>query len=207
MWTSPKRLRLGILTRTNKILIPRHERLKSTAYVALRAASHLPQHLRVFYPALFPLRSAWSCRRSTMSLIIAIFALVFLTELISWVGQSVLLEFVRGTCPSCWCRVWPTPPRSWRQPQAYALYLRIFHSAKVSQQKKLKSDILVTKKELLQTSAQDHFAKWAKLRRSVDKGLGELEKLSRSFSSCYYFGLLNIILEIYRASFRARIWE
>jgi hypothetical protein len=30
----------------------------------------------------------------------------------------------------------------------------------------------------MKTSAQDQFAKWAKLRRSVDKGLGDLEKLS-----------------------------
>lgn len=36
----------------------------------------------------------------------------------------------------------------------------------------------MAKKELLQTSAQDQFAKWAKLRRSVDKGLADLEKLS-----------------------------
>jgi hypothetical protein len=31
-----------------------------------------------------------------MSLIFTIFALVFLTELISWIGKSVLLEFVRS---------------------------------------------------------------------------------------------------------------
>ena len=30
-----------------------------------------------------------------MSLIVAIFSLVFLTELVSWIGKSVLLEFVR----------------------------------------------------------------------------------------------------------------
>lgn len=47
-----------------------------------------------------------------------------------------------------------------------------------ARQRQLKAELLITKKELLQTSAQDHFAKWAKLRRSVDKGLAELEKLS-----------------------------
>ena len=62
--------------------------------------------------------------------------------------------------------------------QFYAIYLRIFYSSAVAQQKKLKADILLNKKELLQTSAQDQFAKWAKLRRSVDKGLADLEKLS-----------------------------
>jgi hypothetical protein len=35
-----------------------------------------------------------------------------------------------------------------------------------------------TKTELLKTSAQDQFARWAKLRRSVDRGLADLEKLS-----------------------------
>lgn len=45
-------------------------------------------------------------------------------------------------------------------------------------QRALKSEILSTKSELLKTSAQDQFAKWAKLRRSVDKGLADLEKLS-----------------------------
>ena len=62
--------------------------------------------------------------------------------------------------------------------QFYALYLRLFYSATVTKQRTLKSEILLNKKELLQTSAQDQFAKWAKLRRSVDKGLADLEKLS-----------------------------
>jgi tail-anchored protein insertion receptor len=44
--------------------------------------------------------------------------------------------------------------------------------------RKLKTDLLNTKTELLKTSAQDQFARWAKLRRSVDKGLADLEKLS-----------------------------
>ena len=56
--------------------------------------------------------------------------------------------------------------------------MQLFYSEKVSQQKKLKTEILANKKDLLQTSAQDQFAKWAKLRRSVDKGLADLEKLS-----------------------------
>ena len=51
-------------------------------------------------------------------------------------------------------------------------------------QRTLKSEILSTKSELLKTSAQDQFAKWAKLRRSVDKGLADLEKLSEFFFAC-----------------------
>ena len=67
--------------------------------------------------------------------------------------------------------------------QFYSLYLRIFYSSAVARQKQLKSEILLNKKELLQTSAQDQFAKWAKLRRSVDKGLADLEKLSEFSAS------------------------
>lgn len=57
-------------------------------------------------------------------------------------------------------------------------------SVQYARQRALKAELLTTKKELMQTSAQDQFAKWAKLRRSVDKGLVELEKLSESLSSC-----------------------
>lgn len=94
-----------------------------------------------------------------MDLIGTIFALVFLTELISWIGKSVLQDF------------------------AYAIYLRIFYRAKVAKQRELKSEILKNKTLLLQTSAQDQFAKWAKLRRTVDKGLSDLEKLNGELSS------------------------
>lgn len=69
----------------------------------------------------------------------------------------------------------PCPPL-----QVFALYLSIFYTSTAARQRKLKSEILLNKKELLQTSAQDQFAKWAKLRRSVDKGLADLEKLSKS---------------------------
>ncbi|KAJ7272086.1 CHD5-like protein-domain-containing protein [Mycena haematopus] len=94
-----------------------------------------------------------------MALLFTIFILVFLTELIAWIGQSVLLEVV------------------------YALYLRVFRSATAIRQRKLKSDLLTLKAELLRTSAQDQFAKWAKLRRNVDKGLAELEKLNGEISA------------------------
>jgi len=94
-----------------------------------------------------------------MSLILTIFGLVFITELISWVGRSVLLEL------------------------AWTFYSRVFASASYTRQRQLKAELLTAKKELMQTSAQDQFAKWAKLRRSVDKGLAELEKLNGELSS------------------------
>jgi len=89
-----------------------------------------------------------------MDLLFTIFLLVFVTQLISWIGQSFLHD------------------------SACALYLRLFHSSKVSKQRDLKASILVSKQELMQTSSQDQFAKWAKLRRKVDKGLADLEKLN-----------------------------
>jgi len=94
-----------------------------------------------------------------MSLIISIFALVFITELVSWIGKSVLLHF------------------------AWTAYKRVFNRSATTRQQELKSEILTKKAELLQTSAQDQFAKWAKLRRSVDKGLADLEKLNSELSA------------------------
>ncbi|KAJ3749493.1 WRB/Get1 family [Lentinula detonsa] len=94
-----------------------------------------------------------------MSLIVAIFCLVLLAEVISWIGKSVLIGWF------------------------YILYLRLFYPTLAEKQKKLKTDILNTKAELLKTSAQDQFAKWAKLRRSVDKGLADLEKLNSEMNS------------------------
>jgi len=94
-----------------------------------------------------------------MSLAVSLFLLVFVTELIAWIGKSVLLDL------------------------CYGVYGRVFNSKKVADQRKLKSDILAAKAELLQTSAQDQFAKWAKLRRKVDKELADLEKLNGELGS------------------------
>ncbi|KAI0254129.1 CHD5-like protein-domain-containing protein [Lactifluus subvellereus] len=94
-----------------------------------------------------------------MSLIITIVVLVFITELISWVGKSVLLQF------------------------AWTAYQGLFNRGATKRQRELKSELWSKKAELLQTSAQDQFAKWAKLRRSVDKGLADLEKLNSELNA------------------------
>jgi hypothetical protein len=39
-----------------------------------------------------------------MSLILTIFALVFITELVSWIGKSVLLHFVHFRVMYVWLR-------------------------------------------------------------------------------------------------------
>jgi len=94
-----------------------------------------------------------------MSLLITIFLLAFVTQLISWIGKSVLLDIT------------------------YSLYLRLTRSPIAVKQQTLKSEILSAKAELLKTSAQDQFARWAKLRRVVDKGLADLEKLNSQIAS------------------------
>ncbi|KZV62584.1 hypothetical protein PENSPDRAFT_657994 [Peniophora sp. CONT] len=93
-----------------------------------------------------------------MTLILTIFFLVFVNELIAWIGKSVLQQL------------------------AWAVYERVFYSGTAARQRALKTEVLAKKKELQQTSAQDQFAKWAKLRRSVDKGLADLEKLNNENS-------------------------
>ncbi|KAI7897861.1 WRB/Get1 family [Cokeromyces recurvatus] len=46
----------------------------------------------------------------------------------------------------------------------------------------MKKDLLLLKTELGQTSSQDEFAKWAKLRRKLDKSVADLEKLNSDIS-------------------------
>jgi len=94
-----------------------------------------------------------------MSLLITIFLLVFVAQLVTWVGKTVLLDI------------------------CYNLYLWVTRSPLAARQRALKTEILTTKSELLKTSAQDQFAKWAKLRRSVDKGLADLEKLNAEIAA------------------------
>ncbi|KAH7108366.1 CHD5-like protein-domain-containing protein [Auriculariales sp. MPI-PUGE-AT-0066] len=94
-----------------------------------------------------------------MALALFIFLAVLSTQIVSWVGASVLND------AACW------------------VYLSIFQGAIMSQQRTLKSEILLNKAELQRTSAQEQFAKWAKLRRRVDKGLEDLDKLNKSLVS------------------------
>lgn len=110
-----------------------------------------------------------------MSLLITIVFLVFVTQLITWIGKSVLLDIV---CHFIFLFALLEITDNEPKKKTYDIYLRITLSPMAMRQRALKSEILSTKSELLKTSAQDQFAKWAKLRRSVDKGLADLEKLS-----------------------------
>ncbi|UZJ51058.1 hypothetical protein CBS101457_000378 [Exobasidium rhododendri] len=63
------------------------------------------------------------------------------------------------------------------------LYLRLFHSQDTRIQKQLKKTIYETRQQLNKTSSQDEFAKWAKLRRSVDKSISQLEATNARLAS------------------------
>ena len=60
----------------------------------------------------------------------------------------------------------------------WTLYTRLSPSAaaQLRANAKLRQEVLTLKKELLSTSSQDQFAKWAKIRRNLDKKTAELQK-------------------------------
>ncbi len=64
--------------------------------------------------------------------------------------------------------------------QAFSLYSRLFLSSSSARQRILRSQVLEQKSELSRTSSQDEFAKWAKLKRKVDRGMADLESISAS---------------------------
>lgn len=58
------------------------------------------------------------------------------------------------------------------------IYLRLLYGKDLQEQKRLKKDLFSTRQQLNLTSSQDEFAKWAKLKRSVDKHLAQLEAIN-----------------------------
>jgi len=94
-----------------------------------------------------------------MSLGLTIFLLALLAQVVTWIGSTVLLDLF------------------------YAIHQYIFQASIVQKHGQLKKEVLSTKQELLQTSAQDQFAKWAKLRRKLDKGLEDLERLNNAMAA------------------------
>lgn len=64
--------------------------------------------------------------------------------------------------------------------QIWNIYLRLPTSLQqtAQEQRKLKREVVQLKREMNNTSSQDEFAKWAKLRRRHDKALCDYEALS-----------------------------
>lgn len=67
-----------------------------------------------------------------------------------------------------------------RNKQLWILYLKlpIAPSRQAREQNRLRREVLELKRDMNNTSSQDEFAKWAKLRRRHDKSLEEFEAAS-----------------------------
>lgn len=63
------------------------------------------------------------------------------------------------------------------------VYLWLFHGQEVKRQRSLKKQLYDTRQQLNMTSSQDQFAKWAKLRRAVDKHVAQLEQTNAHLAS------------------------
>ncbi|GMK54109.1 hypothetical protein CspeluHIS016_0106950 [Cutaneotrichosporon spelunceum] len=96
---------------------------------------------------------------ANLNLPVVVFLFVLLAQIITWVGKTALQEL------------------------AFSFYTRVFLSSSQKTQKRLRSQVLQDKAELNKTSSQDEFAKWAKLKRRVDKSLDDLEKTNNKLSS------------------------
>ncbi|PWN19546.1 hypothetical protein BCV69DRAFT_250882, partial [Microstroma glucosiphilum] len=62
------------------------------------------------------------------------------------------------------------------------LHLQLTSGKVLRRQKQLKRELFQARQDMAKTSSQDEFAKWAKLRRKVDKTLADLEAVNSSLS-------------------------
>ncbi|PYH41834.1 guided entry of tail-anchored proteins factor 1 [Aspergillus saccharolyticus JOP 1030-1] len=67
----------------------------------------------------------------------------------------------------------------------WLLYLRLptTTSSKFREQNRLKREVVQLKRDMNNTSSQDEFAKWAKLRRRHDKSMEEYEAMNKELAS------------------------
>lgn len=92
-----------------------------------------------------------------------IFLVSLVNQTITWLGRDKLQEVVRmrGELTQC-----------------YKLYARVVNYSAYRKLNASKKELFATRQEMNATSAQDQFAKWAKLRRKVDKLTSEVEAQS-----------------------------
>ncbi|KAG2177960.1 hypothetical protein INT43_003207 [Umbelopsis isabellina] len=84
-----------------------------------------------------------------------ILLLVIITESILWLGYAYITALT------------------------YDLYCKVSTNEAVVRQRKLRKQVLQLRSEMSQTSSQDEFAKWAKIRRKFDGTTEKLEKTSK----------------------------
>ncbi|CAM0141381.1 GET complex subunit get1 [Umbelopsis sp. WA50703] len=88
-----------------------------------------------------------------------ILLLVIITESILWLGYAYITAL------------------------AYDLYCKVSTNEAVVRQRKLRKQVLQLRTEMSQTSSQDEFAKWAKIRRKFDSTTEKLEKTNQDIAS------------------------
>lgn len=123
-----------------------------------------------------------------MELALKLFLVVLATELINFFGKAILIDLVRppAAVPPQLLPPAALPPAIDQQlssasrpaRQAFGIYQTVVQGPALRANRALKKDTLAAKLELARTSSQDEFAKWAKLRRKLDKLVAELEKSS-----------------------------
>ncbi|TPX45237.1 hypothetical protein SeLEV6574_g03986 [Synchytrium endobioticum] len=82
---------------------------------------------------------------------------------------------------------------------AFHLYKTTFHAGASRRIHALKKKVMTLRHDLTNTSAQDEFARWAKLKRSLDKSVAEFETLSKeqSFSRTVFETQVSWCLRIF----------
>lgn len=119
------------------------------------------------------------------SLLLPIFLLQLIIHLLNTVGASTIndlvstLQFLLLTLSPLCLSLGSGLPLIWFALQLWHFYTRlpgtsVSHS--VSQQRRLRSEVLRLKREMNATSSQDEFARWAKLRRQHDKAQAEYDE-------------------------------
>lgn len=99
--------------------------------------------------------------------------IVMLTEAVSFVGKQRITSIVRVEYAVSVSRL-----NVGAHIQVNWLRSSVAPSALHKKQKDLRKQVLQTKADLQATSSQDQFARWAKLRRKLDKEVADLETLS-----------------------------
>ncbi|KAL2891372.1 Protein get-1 [Ceratocystis lukuohia] len=120
-----------------------------------------------------------------ISLMVVVLLLEVVVHLINAIGTTTINNLVRS-------KLFPPPSRCLRlantsiQPQQLwriLILLPIGPAQMAAEKRKLQTEYLAVRKEMLATSSQDEFAKWARLRRKHDKLYEGLEKKKQSFDA------------------------
>ncbi|WFD34740.1 GET complex subunit get1 [Malassezia cuniculi] len=93
---------------------------------------------------------------------VLIFLVSLVNQAIAWIGRDLIQKYL------------------------FALYTAVCQRSTYKQQSKLKKELFETRQKLNTTSAQDEFAKWARLRRSIDKLTADLDQTNKGLAGSQF---------------------